>query len=236
VSKQSKAAFAGAAGLFVAAFSGFLFYQIGTKTQAPPPPERPRYAAVFEAVDDALKELARGNIAFNVPDAMNLGDIETIVLLVSPALPVGTLQRMIEEKGTIEGHQGIRLSETMQARLIGNGVTPITPEEQAVSGQEPTRWEWQVRAVDQNVQLLHLSLNAILRIEGESVPRTVQTFRKEIRVRVTPGQRVATFLKGNWQWLWATILFPIGTWLWKRRQKQKAQRQAEGQPKTPEQS
>jgi hypothetical protein len=193
------------------------------------------YEGVFAEIDDVLKKLVPGNIAFNVPGAMDLGEVEIIELLVSPTLPHQTLQRMIDEKGMTEGYGEIRLSERMQARLVGHGVMAITPEEQLISWEEPTRWEWQVQAVDPGVQVLHLSMNAIVRFNGESVPRSVRTFKKEIRVRVTPGQRVLAFVQGNWQWLWATIVVPAGAWLWRRRQKvEKAQLQAKSQSVKPQ--
>ena len=70
-------------------------------------------------------------------------------------------------------------------------------------------------------QWLYLSLTAHFEVDGKDMMRSVKTFDKVIEVEVTPLQKVSLFIKGNWQWLWATFFAPLGFWQWKSRAKNK---------------
>ena len=106
----------------------------------------------------------------------------------------------------------------MQARLTGQGfeITAVKPETQLVSGEQETEWQWDVTPKRANTLRLHLTLSAILVVDGEPAPRTIRTFDKIIEVQVTWGQRISGFVSNNWQWLWAVVLVPVAGWLWRK--------------------
>lgn len=125
---------------------------------------------------------------------------------------------MVEAEGEKEGAR-IRVSDRMEARLSGPNfaITAITPEIQAVSRNDVTEWKWEVKPSNDGRQYLHLTLSALLSVDGTSTPRAIRTFDKVIEVEIGWHQRVGSFFEKNWQWLWAAVLVPIVGWLWKRK-------------------
>jgi len=174
-------------------------------------------------VDKLLEEMEFGTIAFNAPTEINIDDAAQIQLLLSLAETVEALKRSISSEGEKVGAT-IRVSDRMEARLSGYmfQITAITPEIQAVSQSQRTEWKWEVHPKKPGKHRLHLTLTALLQIDGHSTPRTIETFDKTMEVNVRATQRIALFFKNNWQWLWAAILAPLAGWLWKRRKEQPA--------------
>lgn len=170
------------------------------------------------AIDRILEKLDFGNIAFNAPKTINLRDTAIIQLMLDLETPVDQLKQMIEAAGEKQGAK-IRVSDRMEARLSGANfaITAITPEIQAISRSNMTEWKWEVKPTSDGRHYLHLTLSALLSINGASTPRAVRTFDQMIEVEVVWYQRIESFFDKNWQWLWAAILVPITGWLWKRR-------------------
>lgn len=195
-------------------------------TGVSPLPDIPSFPG-FAAIDRALEALPLGSIAFNVPTAMTLNRGEDVHLLLSPSMSVEDLQKQLVEKLSrelnIEGIE-IRIAPRMEARLSGTNfsILALTPEVQPVTWKEPTEWRWEVRPTEAGSQALHLTLTAILQIEGKDSTRAIRTFDRDIQVQVTWPQRISGFAAENWQWLWTTVAVPIALWVWgKRRKKQR---------------
>jgi hypothetical protein len=171
----------------------------------------------LQAIDRIIKKMDLGNIAFNVPQNMNLYDSTIIHLVLGVEKEIEDIKRMIEEKGEKVGAR-IRVSNRMEARLSGSNfaITAISPEVQAVSKTEVTEWKWEIKPKEDGKQFLHLTLSALLNIEGENTPRVIRTFDRIILVEVTIYQQAKIFVKSNWQWLWTFLLVPIVVWLWKK--------------------
>lgn len=169
-------------------------------------------------VDRLLDEMEFGNIAFNAPTNINIDDSPQIQLILSLAETVEKLKQSITEEGEKTGAT-IRVSDKMEARLTGYmfQITAITPEIQAVSKYQQTEWKWEIHPKEEGKHKLHLTLTALLEIDGHTTPRAIKTFDKIIEVNVTATQKISLFFKNNWQWLWAAILIPVAGWLWKRR-------------------
>ena len=182
---------------------------------APPPTEDS-----LQAIDRILERMEIGNIAFNAPKTMKLHDSAVIHLVLGVEREIEDIKRMIEEEGDKVG-ASIRVSNRMEARLSGRNfeITAINPEVQAVARREVTEWKWEIKPRTAGKQNLHLTLSALLSIEGESTPRVIRTFDRIIIVEVTIGQQAKLFVKNNWQWLWAAVLVPIVGWMWKRRKR-----------------
>ncbi|MFO1124528.1 MAG: hypothetical protein U1E25_04035 [Methylocystis sp.] len=171
----------------------------------------------LDAVDKILDSLPSGNIAFNTPPAMNLTDTAIIQLKLDLARSIEELKRTIEAEGQKEGAR-IKVADRMEARLSGPNftITQVTPEQQAVTQGEVTEWTWEVKPTAEGRHHLHLTLSALLSIDGASTQRAIRTFDKFIAVDVTWPQRVSLFVQGNWQWLWAVFLAPFAGWGWNR--------------------
>lgn len=186
-------------------------------------------------VDQILESLDWGNIAFNLPLSMGLQETTLIELLVGLRQPMKELSYELEQKMPpdeqieIKGAR-IRVSNRMEARLTGTGfqITEITPEMQAVGAREVTEWKWQVKAILPGMQSLHLTLAAILSIDGNETPRAIRTFDKKIEVKVSWSRKVSMFVSKNWQWIWAAILLPFVGWTWRRWRKSKGVNKLKG--------
>jgi hypothetical protein len=183
------------------------------ESQAPAPEATPT-----GYVDQLLEQMEFGAIAFNAPSNINIDNSTQIQLLLSLAQSVENLKQAIVEEGERIG-TNISVSDRMEARLTGYmfQITAITPEIQAVSKNQETEWRWEIYPKKEGKHSLHLTLTALLEINGHSTPRSVRTFDRTIDVTVTPTQKIKIFVKSNWQWLWAAILIPVGGWLWKRK-------------------
>jgi hypothetical protein len=189
------------------------------KSMAPPPSESPVVSPTTpNSVDRLLDNMEFGAIAFNAPASINIKNSQQIQLLLSLAETVEDLKQSIVKEGEKVGAT-IRVSDRMEARLTGYKfeITAITPEIQAVSKSQETEWRWEIFPKTEGKHNLHLTLTALLEIDGQSTPRAIKTFDKKIIVTITKTQKFVTFFKNNWQWLWAAIFVPVVGWLWKRK-------------------
>jgi hypothetical protein len=204
----------------------------GPPPPPPPPPPGPapkpssRTPRIFAEVDQALKRLARANIAFNVPTKVELGETAQIQLRLSPKLTIHQLRETITAVGRREGAP-VRVSQEMEARLSGFGfsIAAITSERQPVSGSGVTTWLWDIEATKTGTRHLHLTLTAFISLKRGESPRPVATFDRTLTIDVTWYHRLSGFVSHNWQWLWAAILTPLAgllAGLWKARRSPRA--------------
>lgn len=169
-------------------------------------------------VDRILKKLEFGNIAFNAPRTVNIDDTVIIQLLLGFKTPIDELKKQIEAAGEKEGAH-IRVSNVMEARLTGTNfaINAVTSEEQAVTRTDVTEWKWEVVPKKKGRHHLHLTLSVRINVDGFPTLRSIRTFDKNIEVKVTWDQQASSFIKANWDWLWAAILVPVAGWLWKKK-------------------
>jgi hypothetical protein len=195
----------------------------------------------LSSLDRDLDELPRSAIAFNTPRSMQLEESETVTVLLSPSASVKHLARLLEAEGasgSIEGAKKIRTAPLMEARLTGqdfkidaisdsDGIQPITRE-------EPTRWTWDIEPTEPGEgKKVHLTVSVLVKVEGETTPRLIETFNRTIVVNVTMQQRLAGFagFAGNhWEWLWTAILVPLAVWAWPRWRKRRTNRVTSSPP------
>ena len=175
-------------------------------------------------VDAILNSLKSGDVVFDSPTHLFIEETKIIeVTLVPPGLPVPELR-----EGEVVAEALI--SNRMQATLTGQGflIEALTPEVQAVSERTPTMWRWQVTPTKTGTQSLHLSLLAIIEVEGDDTPFVVRTFSRDIEVNITIQQKVFGFLGNNWKWLWTAIFIPIIGYLLKKRSEKRKKNKSNG--------
>jgi hypothetical protein len=193
---------------------------INTQTYPVPIPSSSLPPSSVELVDQSLRELDWGNIAFNAPASMRYARPQAVELLLSPSLSVADLQAQLQQKVGAESTR-VKISNRMEAQLTGSGfaIEAQEPDLQAVTSQQITRWTWKVTPTGHARQALHLTLSAHIDVSGRDAPLVVRTFDREIQVNITIPQRVSGFIQKNWQWLWTAIVVPIAVYLWKRMRK-----------------
>ncbi|WEM43501.1 hypothetical protein PTW35_06835 [Photobacterium sp. DA100] len=179
---------------------------------------RPPQNSVVESVDEALSNMNPANIAFNVPENLNIEESSIVILKLSLNDTIEQIKELIDEAGQLYGAT-IKVSDRMEARLSGHNfqITAITAETQAVSKDQNTEWKWEIEPKVEGSHRLHLTLTALLEIDGHNTPRTIRTFSQKITIKVTTAQRIKLFFNNNWQWMWAAILVPVIGWLWSKR-------------------
>jgi hypothetical protein len=111
--------------------------------------------------------------------------VSTIQLLLSTRESIPRLQGQVEAPGPVEGAE-VKVSSTVKASLTGSGflIEPIAEEIQPVSGAENTEWQWEIIPKRTGVQRLRLTLSALITVEGTERQRFIETFSRDIEVRV----------------------------------------------------
>lgn len=171
--------------------------------------------------DTIFDKFEKAQIAFQAPHVMGYDEIKQVRLLLSEVLPVSQLEQILQTN--VVGTNSIKAANIMEAHLVGDdfSISPITPETQAISRHETTEWKWDIKPKDFGGLTLHLSLNAEVKIEGDTQTRSIKTFDETIYVGVVHYRSIKAFCQNNWQWLWTTILVPVVAWLWHKKNKSK---------------
>jgi hypothetical protein len=163
-----------------------------------------------DSLDDQLASLPLGEAAFNAPEKMRLNESVNIEVKIGGPKMVGQMADLITGEGKVESHR-VKVARVMEAQLAGANfeIIPITHAEQPVSESEPTEWEWQVKAKQEGTQLLHLTLNAVITVDGKERRRKTQTYKKEISVEVAARSRIAEFFSNNISWIVPVLIIPF---------------------------
>ena len=191
--------------------------------------------AMYGARIDAALAIAReqlGQVAFGTADTMVLGESYDAILRVSPKRSPSELAALVEAQlppgDPVTVEWGL-LYERMRATLTGDDfqtrlVVPAALAEQEVSFQRDTQWQWAVEPQRAGPDReLYVTLDAILPIDGQERPFTIQTYQKRVLVTVTLGRRVLIFAKDSpviAGTLFTTLLSLAGLGIrsaWKRR-------------------
>jgi hypothetical protein len=169
------------------------------------------------AIDDALAALEPANIAFNTPSELRLDGQKAVQLLVSREQTIEDLQEQIEAAGATEGHE-IKVSDVMIASLTGLDfdIQRTSDARQPVASTGVTMWGWSIEPTEPGTRSLHLTLSALIHVDGKEETYTVKTFDRTWTVVVPWPDRVTGFAGENWQWLWTAILLPLVAFVWRR--------------------
>lgn len=186
----------------------------------------------FRTVDAILSRLPFGDVAFNTPKHMYVGDTTEVSLKISLTAGVEELKRRLVERAlqrdeTITAEK-VRVHSLMRASLTGSNGFSVTPldnlEDKPVPSSGVQQWLWEVEAKKAGIQRLHLTLSALLEVEGKERPFPVETFSETIEVKVSKERVTKGFIADNWQWLWATVVAPVAVALWEGLKKLRSKR------------
>jgi hypothetical protein len=199
--------------------AGLLALSVLFMTRSERAPASPPSTSV-SVVDEAVRGLHWGSVAFGAPPTMQYRTPVIAELLLSPSLPVAELEAQLRASAPADSAR-IQISNRMEAQLTGEGfsVRTLTPDLQAVRSAEPTRWRWEVVPTEHGIRSLHVTLSATLNINGSDAPIVVRTYDRDVKITITVSQRLSSFIQANWQWLWAAVLVPVGGYLWNLRRK-----------------
>lgn len=117
-------------------------------------------------------------------------------------------------------------------------ISPSGPQQQFVSRQRVTAWTWEVTPKTPGTQILMLTFDVALTVDGREGIRKIRTLTQEIQIQVAWADRLKDGFErlkatvDGLAWLWITILVPAGLWVW--RQIRRRRRRAE--PRQPRQA
>ena len=169
-------------------------FQHATPTLAPPQPQAPPTPTPTSPptptpnspLDLQLKKMVQGNIAFNNPEKMQVGETEPIEAKLALTIPADELMGLLTAAGKRES-ASLEVSDHMQATLTGGAafdVSPAGPQSQWISKDAPTEWHWLVTPKLTGPQFLTLTVDAIIAINGDKDTRNITTLTRPIQVDV----------------------------------------------------
>lgn len=171
--------------------------------------------------DTVTNQLYSAAMAFSAPDRANVKEDITIQLLVDPSKEVKELENSLTEPGVRRGAE-IKISKVIIATLSAPdfAIEKITPEEQAIAQSAPTEWLWTLIPKSVGSNEVKLTITAIVKVDGKEYKYHIKTYEKTIVIVVKPQQVIYDWLAKYWQWLFTTLLLPLGLYLYKRRKKE----------------
>lgn len=210
----------------------------------------------FEEIDQQFINLVIGNLAFNKPEKMNIEDVAVIELIISPLFPASELATQLVEQGnfvTSTADPTVLISPSGEISTVETSQIEITPlmkavllpqdseafmvkemhdnAEQVISSVETTTWRWSVTAKKEGSQTLELVIYQLVKYDGKEFWHEVETYKADIVVEVTLGDRVKAL---DWYWIAGFIVTLvgaiIGVWKWLDERKKKAE---ESKPPVP---
>ncbi len=161
-------------------------------------------------VDQLVRKLKSGNIAYNAPESMHYKETRVIELLLSPKESPELLEAQLVDRMDAVSEKVQYVASRMEANLSGTGfvIEPMDPDIQLISSLRPTQWRWRVTPSSYGPQNLNLKLNAHIDLEGGAVYK-IDSLDSVIHVEITVAEQVTEYVTANWQWLWGTLILPI---------------------------
>jgi hypothetical protein len=196
---------------------------VGMSGAFPEPMVRPSSAPTHQALatptpandagSDAIDALPKANFAFNSPATLELNQTTQIQLRVSLAESMDRLRAEIRAAGDIEAGQ-VPVSNRIEAKLTGTNfeITSISDDIQLLGSRHTTEWSWDVKALEEGEQVLHLSLTSLLTVSGQEVRRSFPSLDRKIVVQVSGVNRASMLFGKYWQWMMTAIFIPLCGW------------------------
>lgn len=170
-----------------------------------------------------IDQLSWSSFGYTVPKTANIEDDIEVTMLMNPSVSVEKIKDMLPEgdKTTTK----IQISRTVKATLTSKdfAITPITSEKQAIISDDTTTWKWSLVPYGAGPnKIVKITVSAIIFVDGEKTERYLDTYQETINIKVTPIQRVSTWLSEYWQWAWSALLIPIGGLIYANIKKRKS--------------
>jgi hypothetical protein len=174
-------------------------------------PSAPSQLAVYDdLVRSAFADLVKpGRLLFNPPDRMQLNQTERIEVRLTRTLELDTeLLQHLRGPGEPQIEE-IPTAPLIAVTLKGEAfrITAYSDEEQSVTQDEITTWEFDVRALKRGSQRLVMCVSLRIPVLGQSLEHKSIPIREAIiDVQVGAPALVAHFVSDNWQWFIGTAI------------------------------
>lgn len=210
--------------LLVALSVVWIAYDVGPPVATAPPSPVPPAPPVYDAIDQVLGALRDGAVAIAAPEKAKLGKAEAVEAKLSIARSPSELLAELKVSGR-QASSDLKVSDRMSATLHGGSAFDVAPsgaQTQWISAKETTTWTWMVTPKQAGDQTLILSFDALISVNGKDGVRNVNTLHWPISVEVgwpTSVTEWLDYIKKLFEgasWLWATIILPVGLFIYTR--------------------
>lgn len=154
-------------------------------------------------IDEEVKRLPWGQIAFTPPEKMSKDKTYPVVVRISRNL----LENVTEGLGKFERveTEQIKVSCKMNAKLDGGSsfkILPETQEPKILQESGYAEWTWEVTPLEEGTHVLKLTVMAMICLgKGEYENIENKVFEREIVVNVDQVGEIKTFFIGNAMWI-----------------------------------
>jgi peptidoglycan hydrolase-like protein with peptidoglycan-binding domain len=172
---------------------------------------RPSQSVAYdELVRRAFAEMVQpGRLLFNPPNRMQLSQVERVEVRLARTLELDS--ELLQD---LRGHGEPRLEKIPTAPLMAvtlKGdkfrIEALSDEEQSVSQDRITSWEFDIRALERGRQRLVMCVSLRIPVPGESAQHmSIPVREATIDVQVGTPALVGRFVAANWQWFVGTAV------------------------------
>lgn len=169
--------------------------------------------AATPSQDAIIAQLANASMIFALPEKSNIKDNIRAQLIIDVNKTADELAKSIDSNLRVKGN--VKVSKIIIAKLVAPDftVTPITPEEQALTQDEPTEWLWDLDAKEAGSFTTNLVITAVVKVDDKSAVHNIKTFSKDLTIEIKPQQRFIAWIEKYWQWCVSSLVLPIIAWL-----------------------
>lgn len=186
------------------------------------------------ALQSAIDNLPAGQVAFHHPSEMQVDQAEEVQVRISRDVTANLAVDLPQSDDTghheITESQQIKISTSMKVQLNGDPyfkVTPLTSsEEQLIEASGSTDWRFTVVPLQKGRWPLHLTVTAVVRAADLEKVKDLKVLDEQVTVTISGFAVVESFIVGNWQWLFGTLLIPLAVWLWPKLKSKSARAQS----------
>jgi len=153
------------------------------------------------ALRNAVRALQPGKIAFESPINMKQSESEKVEVRIAKNVNQD-LTKGLGTNGNIKV-ENIKVGSLMVASLNGSAfrITRLTKEEQAVTDDNYTAWDWEVHPLDWGTHKLYLTVCVRLELPGKREERRCSPVHdREIEVKIDPLYATTHFIKDDPKW------------------------------------
>jgi hypothetical protein len=205
--------------------------QFSYKYKAVPPPDSSPNISHLDpaaaALEDEVRNLQQGKLAFDVPPKMKQGKQERVEVRIARGITLDVEQLLKQKMHITAQVEDIQVAPFMIVELNdADGsifrITPLTQDRQSVAGDGYTKWVWIVTPLESGQQTLYLSVGTRFKLPNSNEEtRFTPIYEKNISVQVDRMYETKHFLSGNWQWLTVTLIIPLVGFIWHNRKKKR---------------
>lgn len=168
------------------------------------------------------EQLYKANAVFAVPDRANIKEDIKAQLIIDPTKTLEEIKKDITV-GLVREAEQIKISKIVIAKLNAPDFEIISSPsiEQAVIEDDKTEWIWGLRPKTPGLHPINLIVEAQVTVGNRMTPHLIRTFDKQVMIEITTAQTITGWWNKYWQWIIATLLIPLGKWLYSQHKSKK---------------